>query len=297
MSDPIALLVHDHRRMEKMLETLFQASEQDRAPLVSWRIDMQERVHSNIDQSGLSKQPRKLTTDKRIDAIAPRICNEHPDDCVPRVRGRITHVAEPVGLVEGNPTAWTDETHGFRDDLFRFGHVDQDESRRHEVERRAVEPASPGVAAMDSHVAEVALLQHLAREVHSLLASFDTDDRPGGADAFTEQIETALGAASQLHDVPSRPDSDLVKQLRRFVCELTCLEDQAFLFDTPVTEHVLFSFRHLRPRRARPSFVFSAEPLLFFALPPLYTPWNPIARSEPKGGVVFNLSAAAPAGP
>jgi len=35
MSDPIALLVHDHRRMEKMLETLFQAPEHDRAPLLA----------------------------------------------------------------------------------------------------------------------------------------------------------------------------------------------------------------------------------------------------------------------
>lgn len=101
---------------------------------MTWRVNVNEGIHTNIDQPGFAKQTRQLAPDQRIDSIPCGVRLQQFDKRGPRTRWRIAHVADIVGFMEGNPASRSHECSRFGDDLLRLRHIDQDETRCREIE-------------------------------------------------------------------------------------------------------------------------------------------------------------------
>ena len=148
---------------------------------MTWWVNVNEGIHTNIDQPGIAKQTRQLAPDQRIDSIPRGVRLQQLNKGGPRNRWRIAHMAHVVGFMEGNPTSRSHECSRFGDDLLRLRHIDQDETRCREIEGCSGQPSGSSITLHHVDIPEVALRNELSGEGDSLRAPLDSHyvHRPG----------------------------------------------------------------------------------------------------------------------
>ena len=211
---------------------------------MTWWVNVNEGIHTNIDQPGFAKQTRQLAPDQRIDSIPRGVRLQQFDKGGPGTRWRIAHVAHIVGFMEGNPPSRSHECRRFGDDLLRLRHIDQDETRRREIKGCPGQPSGSSITLHHLDIPEVALRNERSGEGDSLRAPLDSHDAPRRANPLGEEIETTVRPAADLDDARAAGDRYLIKQPARFMRELLRLLLQPRLLRLPVAKHVLVGLGH-----------------------------------------------------
>jgi hypothetical protein len=98
------------------------------------RINMDERVHPNVNKTSFPKQPRELSADEWINTVLRRVSHEKIYQGRPSPKGRVTDVTYVVRLMEREPAARSKKRYRFRNDLRWFRNVHKDQASRDEIE-------------------------------------------------------------------------------------------------------------------------------------------------------------------
>jgi hypothetical protein len=129
----------DHLRWQAfgLLANIVDEVHQDHSPVITGRIDTDDRVNVDIHHSSGTKQTVSASTDTEVDSLCSRIAFVGVEEMGPFGVGRIADEGKQVRLEARYPTAGAHKRHHLADDTLGLGHVDKDESHMGTVERCA----------------------------------------------------------------------------------------------------------------------------------------------------------------
>ena len=86
-------------------------------------INVNDRVHFDVFQAGLTEKAMHATADEKINAVAGRIRPEDLKETIPGAKRRIAKVRKIVCLVAGDDAARTGEPDHLLNDRFGVRHI------------------------------------------------------------------------------------------------------------------------------------------------------------------------------
>src|SRR5215467_5419521 len=96
---------------------------QDIAPIVVWRVDMNNRVNLNVDETGGAEHLVRLSSHEQINPIVPGVCFEDFRQSVPGRRRRIAEERSPVSLMAGDYASGPGQVDHLLNHALRIGHI------------------------------------------------------------------------------------------------------------------------------------------------------------------------------
>ena len=120
---------------EYSISHVFKKITQNVAPVVTGRVDMNHRVHLNVDETGCPEHLVRLSSHEQVDPVVPGVCIECFQQPIPSRRGWITEERSPVSLMAGNYASRPGQSDHFFHHALRLWHVYQDKAGVNHVKR------------------------------------------------------------------------------------------------------------------------------------------------------------------
>jgi hypothetical protein len=101
---------------------------QNVAPIVAWRVDMDNCVNLNVDETGGAEHLVRLSSHEQINPVLPGVCFENFRQSVLGTRRRIAEERSPVSLMAGDYASGPGQVDHLLHHALRVGHIYEDKS-------------------------------------------------------------------------------------------------------------------------------------------------------------------------
>ena len=118
---------------------------QNVALIVAWRVDMNNRVNLNVDETGGAEHLVRLPSHEQINPVVPRVCFENFRQSVPGRRRRIAEERSPVSLMAGDYASGPGQVDHLLNHALRFGYIDQNKAGVNHIKRSSWQTGCFGV--------------------------------------------------------------------------------------------------------------------------------------------------------
>jgi hypothetical protein len=195
--------------VDQLLANIVDEIPKNRAPAVSDRIDMNDRVDVDVSQPRLAKKTVRPPAHMKIDALRTRV--RLIDGAQARIFGRgwIHDAHLEVRLEARDPASRPNQRNNLADHQFRLWHFHEDKAHMGAVERRAEQSGVVRVTLLDLDLRQPKVGGEPARLLDEMRAAVDPQNRGGRPDALRQEMQRAAQTAPDIDDPLAQPDADL----------------------------------------------------------------------------------------
>jgi len=113
----------DQLLLEDAIAHVFEKLIEDHAPVVAFRINVNQGDHFDISQAGLTKETVCSATDKEIDPTCGGVFPEDFKESIPGAKRGIAAVRQIIRLMAGDGAAWTSQADHLANDCLDVRHI------------------------------------------------------------------------------------------------------------------------------------------------------------------------------